>query len=118
MSVEITVEGQTVVEIDGSGDSIEILTSVSEVEITDIGVAGPSGPSETSTWMGVAGDVEYSGTETSIASGDVLECDYKGSVIYRFINSTNKTNGYPLEDSFYADFNGTYLTNLIVTRGQ
>jgi len=69
------------------------------------------------TWIDVAGDVEYTGVETVIASGDVLECDYKGGTIYRFINSTNNANGYPIEDSFYLDFDGTNLTNLLVTRG-
>jgi len=71
----------------------------------------------TVTWIDVAGDVEYTGVETSIASGEVLECDYKGGTIYRFINSTENANGYPSEDSFYQNFDGTNLTNLIVTRG-
>ena len=73
--------------------------------------------SNTLTWIDVAGDVEYTGVEAVIASGDVLECDYKGGTIYRFINSTNNANGYPIEDSFYLDFDGTNLTNLLVTRG-
>ena len=72
----------------------------------------------TSTWIDVAGDVEYTGVETTIASGEVLTADYKGATIYRFINSTENANGYPVEDSFYSDFDGTNLTNLIVTRGQ
>lgn len=71
-----------------------------------------------STWIDVAGDVEYTGVETTIASGEVLTADYKGATIYRFINSTENANGYPVEDSFYSDFDGTNLTNLIVTRGQ
>ena len=71
----------------------------------------------TLSWIDVAGDVEYTGVETAIASGDVLEADFKGDTIYRFINSTNNANGYPIEDSFYSDFDGTTLTNLIVIRG-
>ena len=69
------------------------------------------------SWIDVAGDVEYSGVETTIASGEVSECDYKGGTIYRFINSTNNVNGYSIEDSFYNDFDGTNLSNLIITRG-
>ena len=70
----------------------------------------------TVTWIDVAGDAEYTGIETTIASGEVLTADYKGATIYRFINSTENANGYPSEDSFYSNFDGTNLTNLIVTR--
>lgn len=73
--------------------------------------------SDTLTWIDVAGDVEYTGVKTVIASGDVLTANYKGNIVYRFINSTENANGYPLEDSFYSNFDGTNLTNLIVTRG-
>ena len=69
------------------------------------------------SWIDVAGDVEYTGVDTNIASGEVSECDYKGGTIYRFINSTNNANGYSIEDSFYSNFDGTNLTGLIVTRG-
>ncbi len=72
----------------------------------------------TVTWIDVAGDVEYTGVETTIASGEVLTADYKGGTIYRFINSTENANGYPSEDSFYSNFDGTNLTNKIVQRGQ
>jgi hypothetical protein len=72
---------------------------------------------DTLSWIDVAGDVEYTGVEATIASGEVLTCDYKSDTIYRFINSTENANGYPIEDSFYSDFDGTNLTNLIVTRG-
>ncbi len=71
----------------------------------------------TVTWIDVAGDVEYTGVDTSIASGEVSECEYKGDTIYRFINSTENVNGYSIEDSFYSNFDGTNLTNLIVKRG-
>ena len=72
---------------------------------------------DTLSWIDVAGDVEYTGVDATIASGEVLTCDYKSNTIYRFINSTENANGYPIEDSFYSDFDGTNLTNLIVTRG-
>lgn len=40
-----------------------------------------------------------------------------GGTVHHFVNSTNNANGYPIEDSFYRDFNGINITNLIVTRG-
>jgi hypothetical protein len=70
------------------------------------------------SWIDVAGDVEYTGVETIIASGEVLTCIYKTNTIYRLMSSTENVNGYPVEDSFYSDFDGTNLTNLITTRGQ
>ena len=76
-----------------------------------------SDDANTVTWIDVAGDIQYNGTETPIASGDVLEGVYKTNTIYRFINGTNNANGYPTEDSFYRDFDSINLTNLIVSRG-
>ena len=70
-----------------------------------------------SNWYDYATNVQYTGIETAIASGNVLECTIDGGTIYRFINGTNNGNGYPIEDSFYSDFDGVNLTNLIVTRG-
>jgi len=70
-----------------------------------------------SNWFDYAMNVEYTGIETPIASGDVLECTIDGNTIYRFINGTNGANGYPIEDSFYSDFDENNLTNLIVIRG-
>lgn len=67
-------------------------------------------------WIFYAGNVEYNGVETTIGSGIVLECNYKGNSIYRFISNTNNSNGYPTEDSFYTNFNGVTLTNKITQR--
>ncbi len=72
----------------------------------------------TVTWIDVAGDVEYTGVETTIASGKVSECDYKGNTIFRFESTAENANGYLIEDSFYSNFDGTNLTNKIVQRGQ
>ena len=106
-------KGDTGEGVPSGGTSGQILTKVDDTdyntEWTDV--------TDTLTWIDVAGDVEYTGAETTIASGDVLTADYKGSTVYRFINSTENANGYPLEDSFYSDFDGTNLTNLISTRG-
>ena len=141
--IEIVTDTTNVIEIGGVFE--EITTTVTDVITIDgVGALGPKGKgfpvggmagqvlakidgsnyntewvddSNTVTWIDVAGDVEYTGAETTIASGDVLTADYKGGTVYRFINSTENANGYPSEDSFYSDFDGTNLTNLIVTRG-
>tara|TARA_R110000824_G_scaffold233208_1_gene421401 strand:+ start:173 stop:610 length:438 start_codon:yes stop_codon:yes gene_type:complete len=141
--IEIVTDTTNVIEVGGVFE--EITTTITEVITIDgVGAPGPKGrgvpvggtagqvlakidgsnyntewvdDSDTVTWIDVAGDVEYTGAETTIASGDVLTADYKGGTVYRFINSTENANGYPSEDSFYSDFDGTNLTNLIVTRG-
>lgn len=69
-----------------------------------------------SNWIDYASSVKYNGTDTSITDGLVKECTLGGDTLYRFINSIRDADGYPTEDSFYADFDGTNLTNLIVTR--
>lgn len=70
-----------------------------------------------SNWYDYSTNVEYTGVETAITSGTVYTCSIDGGTIYRFVNSTNNANGYPTEDSFYTNFDGTNLTNLIATRG-
>ena len=70
-----------------------------------------------SNWFDYSTNVEYTGVETAIAAGTVYTCSIDGGTIYRFVNSTNNANGYPIEDSFYTNFDGTNLTNLIATRG-
>lgn len=70
-----------------------------------------------SNWGYYANNVEYTGVDTSIAAGQVKECTLGVNTLYRFINSTKNANGYPVEDSFYDDFDGVNLTNLIATRG-
>tara|TARA_R110001592_G_scaffold237626_1_gene496888 strand:- start:163 stop:657 length:495 start_codon:yes stop_codon:yes gene_type:complete len=106
-------KGDTGEGVPSGGTSGQILSKVDDTdyntEWTDV--------TDTFTWIDVAGDIQYNGNETPIASGNVLEGVYKTNTIYRFINGTNNANGYPIEDSFYSDFDGTNLTNLIVTRG-
>lgn len=79
-------------------------------------LAADNDPS-TKSWESYALNVEYTGVETSIPSGDVLECEFGSNSYYRFINSTENSNGYPVEDSFYQNFDGTNLTNLLASRG-
>lgn len=71
---------------------------------------------EKETWADLVLKVKYTGNDTIIASGEVLECLFNSTTIYRFINSTNDVNGYSIEDSFYENFDGTNLNNLIATR--
>lgn len=70
-----------------------------------------------SNWYDYATNVEYTGVEAGVVSGTVYTCSIDGGTIYRFVNSTNNANGYPIEDSFYFGFDGVNLTNLIVSRG-
>lgn len=95
------------------GEAGQVLAKIDGTDYNTEWIDGAS----TLSWIDVAGEVEYTGVETAIASGDVLDAGFKGDTIYRFINSTNNANGYPIEDSFYSDFDGTNLTNLIVARG-
>jgi len=118
-SIEVAIAGTQGVKGEGvpaGGVAGQVLAKINSTDY-NTEWADPSDTGSVS-WIDVAGDVEYTGVETPIASGDVLTADYKGGTVYRFINSTNNTNGYPVEDSFYSDFDGTNLTNLIVTRGQ
>lgn len=69
------------------------------------------------TWINLAANAKYTGTTTTITSGDVLTYLSNGGTIYRFVNSTQDSYGYPLEDSFYSGFSGGVLSGLIVTRG-
>ena len=110
----------TVVEIETQTSSMDFSIDSNEIVISPVGVQGIQGESGSDTgstsWIDVAGDVEYTGVDTNITGGEVSECDYKGSTIYRFINSTENANGYSIEDSFYSNFDGTNLSNLIVSR--
>ena len=62
-------------------------------------------------------NAKFQDVTTVIATGKVREYTFSGlGTIYGFV-STAKTGKYPTEHSFYADFDGTNLTNLITTRG-
>ena len=108
------VDGEDGVGVPVGGTTGQVLSKIDGTDYNTEWV-DPSGAGSLS-WIDVAGDVEYTGVDTNIASGEVSECDYKGNTIYRFINSTENANGYSIEDSFYSNFDGSNLTNLIVTR--
>jgi hypothetical protein len=88
-----------------------------EVVISTLGRQGIPGPPAKLTWITYAGNAKHTGVETIIASGKVLEYILDGATIYRFITDAF-TGLYPSEDSFYSDFDGINLTNLLVTRGE
>lgn len=50
---------------------------------------------------------------TAISGGDVYDYTLNGTTRYRFVPTTYN----PTQDAFYADFDGTTLTDLIITRG-
>jgi len=64
----------------------------------------------------VVANVQYIGGDTQLAAGLVKPCTLGDATIYRFINDTF-VGLYPSEDSFYSDFDGINLTNLLATRG-
>ncbi len=98
--------------------SIIVSNSVVKAILSQRGSQGLPGLSGGESWNDyTVNKVQYTGVDTVIASGLVKECLNGAMTIYRFINSTNNIRGYPIEDAFYSDFDGTNLTNLIVTRG-
>jgi len=61
-------------------------------------------------------NAKFQEVTTVIAAGTVREYIFAGlGTIYGFV-STDKTGKYPTEHSFYSDFDGTNLTNLITIR--
>ena len=109
-NVEITISesGSPGVGVPSGGETRDVLTKESDVDFD-------------TAWKPKYYDylinVEYTGVETNIASGTVLTATIDGDTVYRFINDTKNANGYPVEDSFYAQFDGSTLTELIITRG-
>jgi len=87
-----------------------------EIVISTLGRQGIPGPAAKPTWIIYAGNVQYIGGDTQLAAGLVKPCTLGDATIYRFINDTF-VGLYPSEDSFYSDFDGINLTNLLATRG-
>ncbi|NRA94263.1 MAG: hypothetical protein HRU26_16600 [Psychroserpens sp.] len=111
---EIVITPQQSSEISLNNESSEI---VFNREYNQITLTISDSPSQSIlSWIDVAGDVEYTGVETVILEGEVSECLYKDSTIYRFESFAESANGYSVEDSFYREFDGVNLTNLIVKR--
>lgn len=71
----------------------------------------------THTWQDFAMNVEYTGTETAVVGGTVYTATIDAAPVYRFVTSATNANGYPTEDSFYRAFDGSVVSDLIVSRG-
>ena len=69
------------------------------------------------SWVDITTEAKHTGVTTAIPAGTVYHYTYKATTIYRLVTSSVDAVGYPSEDSFYSDFDGTNLTNLIIARG-
>jgi len=67
-------------------------------------------------WAYFEANVKYTNNDTIITTGEVLECVYQGGTFYRYIATDMDAYGYPTEDAFYTDFDGTILTNKLAER--
>jgi hypothetical protein len=67
-------------------------------------------------WIELTSEGRTNGVEVPTAGGYYLVYEYKGETIYRYITTGIDSNGYPLQDEFYATLTGTILTNLITKR--
>jgi hypothetical protein len=105
--IDINIE-QNVSEFD-----VNVETSVTNITV-EVQVGGTS--TVAVTWENYALNIKYTDQITEITDGKVLEGVKAGATVYRFINNT-RVDKYPIEDSFYSNFDGTNLTGLIVTRG-
>ena len=126
-SVRVSSTGGTV-SISPTTESVNIIGNGGTVIISPVGTEGPQGPEGPEGPIGpagpagslsgidVAGDVEYTGTETTLSNGLVSECLYRGDTVYRFESTAETSNGSLVEDSFYLNFDGTNLSNLLVRR--
>jgi len=117
MSDIIISNEEKVIKITNDENVINLVSGSKKIIITGTGSQGVPGPAGGETWGTYSLRVQYTGVDTTIASGLVKECLDGATTVYRFINSTNNARSYPIEDSFYLNFDGTNLTNIIVTRG-
>jgi hypothetical protein len=69
------------------------------------------------TWEHLATNGKTDGVQHATTGGYYLTYTYKTKTIYRYITTATDTNGYPVEDSFYATLTGSTLSDLIITRG-
>ena len=118
MSVRVAVTHQRVLKVSKNSKTTKIASSGKRVVVSAVGKSGPAGPAGELplSWIIIASSIEYSGTTTNIASGTVYQGTYEGNTIYRHVASSNNAQGYPVEDAFYSDFDGTNLSNIIVSR--
>lgn len=120
-SVTLTSNNNTV-SISSKNNSVNIssknnLVSLSPIKsMATFSAKGPISEVNIRDWVYYVFRVEYTGVVNSIESGDVLTATLDGITIYRFINNTNNVNGYPIEDSFYNNFDGNDVTDILARR--
>jgi hypothetical protein len=96
---------------------VSLLTTLADLATGNPGAPGVDGTSPAIDWIHYIGNTTYQGTTTVIASGDVFTYVYEptSATIYRHV-TTAVTGVYPVEDAFYSNFDGTNLSNIIVSR--
>lgn len=67
-------------------------------------------------WGFFVANAKYTGVDTVVASGIVRDYILGANTIYRLVTTAFGVF-YPIEDSFYDNFDGVNLTNLLATRG-
>ena len=122
-TIILSKQSQTpVITLSKSSETLaELNTPITTITLSRLGAQGPPGPPGPSgegsiSWMDVIGDFEYTDNDYLITDGEVSEGIYKGNTIYRFESTLENSRGYPVEDSFYSNFDGSNLSNLIVRR--
>ena len=68
------------------------------------------------TWEHLAINGKTNGTEIATTGGVYFVYTYKSGTIYRFLSTAEDSDGYNVEDSFYATLTSGTLSNLIVIR--
>lgn len=117
MSIEISITGDTIeTTVVGGSKEITILGG-GDNTIINAGVEGKQGPVASPDWGYYIFNAQYNRNDTIITSGIVRDYILGINTIYRFTTTLKNANGYFLEDSFYSDFDGVNLTNLLATRG-
>lgn len=83
------------------------------VSVQPVGATpGPTGL----TWFDYVGSVTYTGVEIATGGGTVMEASYDDVIIYRYVTDAQDAGGYPVEDAFYASFDGVTLSNQLAIR--
>lgn len=63
-------------------------------------------------------EAETDGIEIPITGGTYMVYNFRGQTVYRYMTTATNTNGYPIEDSFYATLTAGVLSNKITQRNQ
>lgn len=119
-TVEVNQSNQVAISVVNQ-DNVTITASTLAVSAPGIqgpqGIQGEQGETAATDWFHYIGNTKYQDATVAISSGDVLTYNYipTSSTVYRYI-TTALTGLYPTQDAFYSVFDGSILTNLIVSR--